>query len=205
MIRVFLVAPTPMLRAGMRTLLTTPAMAVVGEGTAVGHWQGSEADVIIVSDEELVLAPDREAWGERLPALVVMSLEGRAAATLRALPLPSWALVAPDASADELQAAVLAAGQGLVALPAGWVPRLLGGRAAVEVLDLQPNDEPLTAREQEVLELLGRGLSNKLIARRLGISEHTVKFHVSSIYGKLGAASRTEAVSRGAHRGLITL
>ena len=65
--------------------------------------------------------------------------------------------------------------------------------------------EPLTAREREVLEWLALGLSNRAIAERLGISEHTVKFHVGSIYGKLGASSRAEAVRRAARRGLITL
>ncbi len=68
----------------------------------------------------------------------------------------------------------------------------------------QPS-EPLTAREREVLDLLGRGLSNKKIARDLKISEHTVKFHVSSIYAKLGAENRAEAVSLGARLGLISL
>jgi DNA-binding NarL/FixJ family response regulator len=63
----------------------------------------------------------------------------------------------------------------------------------------------LTAREHEVLELVGLGLSNKLIARQLQISEHTVKFHVSSISNKLGASSRTDAVRRGLRHGLITL
>lgn len=72
-------------------------------------------------------------------------------------------------------------------------------------IDVSLPDEALTAREREVLELLSRGLPNKLIARRLQISEHTVKFHVSSIYAKLGATSRTDAVSRGVRRGLITL
>ncbi|MGZ6367458.1 MAG: response regulator transcription factor [Ktedonobacteraceae bacterium] len=72
-------------------------------------------------------------------------------------------------------------------------------------IDVVLPDESLTAREREVLELLSRGLPNKLIARRLQISEHTVKFHVSSIYAKLGASSRTDAVSRGVRRGLITL
>ena len=70
--------------------------------------------------------------------------------------------------------------------------------------DMLPG-EALTVREREVLELLSRGLPNKLIARRLQISEHTVKFHVSSIYAKLGATSRTDAVSRGVRRGLITI
>jgi DNA-binding NarL/FixJ family response regulator len=72
--------------------------------------------------------------------------------------------------------------------------------AAVEELS-----EPLSAREREVLALLGRGLSNKLIARELHISEHTVKFHVSSLYAKLRVSNRAEAVSQGARRGLISL
>ena len=65
--------------------------------------------------------------------------------------------------------------------------------------------ETLTAREIEVLELLAEGLSNKGIAARLGISDQTVKFHVASIAGKLGAANRTDAVRRAVRRGLITL
>ncbi len=66
-------------------------------------------------------------------------------------------------------------------------------------------DEPLTPREVQVLELLAEGLPNKAIAQRLGISDQTVKFHVSSISGKLGAKNRTDAVRRAARRGLITL
>jgi|SRR6185295_13638424 len=66
-------------------------------------------------------------------------------------------------------------------------------------------EEPLTSREVQVLELLAEGLPNKAIAARLGISDQTVKFHVSSISGKLGAANRTDAVRRAVRRGLITL
>jgi DNA-binding NarL/FixJ family response regulator len=66
-------------------------------------------------------------------------------------------------------------------------------------------DEPLTPREVQVLELLAEGLPNKAIAARLQISDQTVKFHVSSISGKLGAANRTDAVRRAVRRGLITL
>jgi DNA-binding CsgD family transcriptional regulator len=66
-------------------------------------------------------------------------------------------------------------------------------------------EEALTARERDVLELLAEGLSNRVVAQRLGISEHTVKFHVSSIYGKLGASSRAQAIRRAARRGLITM
>ena len=66
-------------------------------------------------------------------------------------------------------------------------------------------DEPLTSREVQVLELLAEGLANKAIASRLGISDQTVKFHVASISGKLGAVNRTDAVRRAVRRGLITL
>ena len=65
--------------------------------------------------------------------------------------------------------------------------------------------EPLTAREVQVLELLAEGLPNKAIARRLGIGDQTVKFHVASLSGKLGAANRTDAVRRAVRRGLIAL
>jgi DNA-binding NarL/FixJ family response regulator len=66
-------------------------------------------------------------------------------------------------------------------------------------------EESLTPREREVLQVLAEGLSNKAIAARLQISEHTVKFHLASICGKLGAENRTDAVLRGIRNGLITL
>ena len=66
-------------------------------------------------------------------------------------------------------------------------------------------EEPLTPREIDVVELLAEGLSNKAIAMRLGISDQTVKFHVASICGKLGAANRTDAVRRAVRSGLISL
>lgn len=83
---------------------------------------------------------------------------------------------------------------------------LIGGRngGAASASD-EAVREPLTAREVEVLELLAEGLPNKAIAERLGISDQTVKFHVSSISGKLGAANRTDAVRRAVRRGLVTL
>ena len=65
--------------------------------------------------------------------------------------------------------------------------------------------EPLTPRESEILQHLAQGLTNKQIAWKLSISEHTVKFHISSIYGKLGATNRTEAVRMGARHGIILL
>ncbi|MGH7267180.1 MAG: helix-turn-helix domain-containing protein, partial [Candidatus Rokuibacteriota bacterium] len=121
------------------------------------------------------------------------------------LGLRGWAIVSREASALELRAAVTAAAQGFTVLPAGLAARLLPGRGGDPGGAVDDSAEPLTPREQAVLELLAQGLSNRRIAERLGISEHTAKFHVGSVCGKLGASSRTEAVSRGIRRGLITL
>ena len=109
------------------------------------------------------------------------------------------------ATSVELQAAVTAVAQGFVVLPVAFSEQFTEQRPAVGTLNLSSSEEALTNREREVLELVSQGLSNKLIARRLQISEHTVKFHISSISTKLGASSRTDAVSRGIRRGLITL
>ena len=77
--------------------------------------------------------------------------------------------------------------------------------ATVDDLDDSPVVESLTPREIDVLELVAEGLSNKAVAVRLGISDQTVKFHLTSISGKLGAINRTDAVRRAVQRGLITL
>jgi len=71
--------------------------------------------------------------------------------------------------------------------------------------EAQDLTEPLTAREHEVLEQMAAGLSNRQIAHALGISEHTVKFHVSAILGKLGVSSRSAAIRHGMRQGLVTL
>jgi DNA-binding NarL/FixJ family response regulator len=116
-----------------------------------------------------------------------------------------------DAGQDEIVAAIGAVGSGLVVLDRRLAREFLANRqtAAVAASLQYPEDtgstETLTARELEVLQLLAEGLPNKLIAQRLHITEHTAKFHVSSIMLKLGAASRTEAVTLAARRGLLLL
>jgi two-component system, NarL family, response regulator YdfI len=106
-----------------------------------------------------------------------------------------------DLSASQLAVAVQTVAQGLIVLhPNETQVRNRTSLNDVEVADLV---EPLTAREREVLEMLAQGHGNKQIAARLNISEHTVKFHVASILAKLGASTRTEAVSLALRRGLI--
>ena len=203
--RVLVAAPTPALRAGLCALLAGSNLQIAAEtATLSGHddiFVG--IDIIVVADIDL-LSDGRRLGEERRLAIVVLSDDGRAAAALRALPLAGWAIVPSDASAAELQAAVHAAAQGMVVLPLAQAERLLEPWPAQGALAGSPA-EALTGREREVLELVSQGLSNKLIARQLRISEHTVKFHMSSIFAKLGASSRTDAVSRGARQGLVTL
>lgn len=112
-----------------------------------------------------------------------------------------------DAGTEEIVAAILAAASGLTALDRNLAQEALSGlaRGRLEAEPVSEQNEPLTAREREVLQLLAQGIPNKQIAQRLNISEHTVKFHVSAIMTKLGAASRTEAVTTAARRGLLLL
>lgn len=204
MIRVFVAAATGALRLGLRTRLDGPGIRVVGDGPTV-EAAPADVDVVVIGDAER-LPVSVGAWtdaGGR--AVVALTDDARTIRALRGLSLRGWAIVGRDASAAELRAATTAAAQGFTVLPAALAPRVLAARAPVEDEALEEPTEPLTPRERETLELLGQGLSNRDIGERLGISEHTAKFHVAAILAKLGAASRTEAVSRGVRRGLITL
>jgi DNA-binding NarL/FixJ family response regulator len=205
--RVFVVAPTPVTRAGLRSMLANVEgtdVRVVGEAaspTAPDPSALSEADVVLLADEELHEEAAIAVAEDGTQALVLISDDDHAVSRLRALPLMGWGVVPPDAPPEELAAATAAVAQGLIVLPKPLTERLLQEpTTSVEELS-----EPLTAREREVLELLGRGLSNRLIARELHISEHTVKFHISSLYAKLEVSNRAEAVSQGARHGLISL
>ena len=189
-------------------MLTTAVLEVVGEATAPDRFveELSAIDVIVVADERQLDEVGRIVTGSRSIALVVLSdSDERPVSMLRTFSLRGWSVVPMNAPASQLEAAVVAAAEGLIALPSMVGERALAQRSVIEAMNLDTLDEPLTGREREVLEMVSRGLSNKLIARRLTISEHTVKFHVSSIYTKLGASSRTDAVSKGVRRGLITL
>lgn len=202
--RVFVVAPMPFARAGLRSILESAEagadVLVVGEADSVDELVPPGADVVVVAGDDPLEEAARAVAEEETQAILLLSEDDRSVPVLREFASRGWGVVSPDASPEELSAAIVAVAQGLVVLPRDLTGRLLRGQVVVE----EPS-EPLTAREREVLGLLGRGLSNKMIARDLRISEHTVKFHVSSIYAKLGAASRTEAVGLGARLGLISL
>jgi DNA-binding NarL/FixJ family response regulator len=177
-------------------------LIVVGEGTASEPERRlSEADVVLVADEGWLEEATLPASEDGTQSLLLLSDDDEVTSRLRSLTVWGWGVVPTDAPSEELGAAVAAVAQGLTVLPKTLAERLLDEPApAAEELS-----EPLTARESQVLGLLGGGLSNKMIARELHISEHTVKFHISSLYSKLGVSNRAEAVSQGARHGLLSL
>jgi DNA-binding NarL/FixJ family response regulator len=159
------------------------------------HWDPSAADVQILTSAAFASRP-RAAQEARLDAAVIVL--GASATDVKRLwnEGVSWAVLPLETSGEELCAAVRAVAAGLVVGPG---PLL----SASDESGTTPG--PLTDREVEVLGMLLRGLANKQIAAELGISEHTVKFHVSSIYTRLNVSNRTEAVREGLRNGWITL
>jgi len=137
-------------------------------------------------------APTVLLLGETEPAWVARALRHGVRAVLD-----------PEAGSEAVRMAVEAAHDGLVLLDPGLTTEL-ATLVRAETSDIVAIGD-LTAREIDVLRLLAEGKSNKDIAAQLGISDHTAKFHISSILGKLGAESRTEAVTIGVRKGLILL
>ena len=106
-----------------------------------------------------------------------------------------------ESDPDGIVAAVTALDEGLTVLGPGLIDLFEGALPS----ESRPPVNPLTARENEVLQLLALGLTNRAIAHELGISQHTAKFHVNAIMSKLDAQSRTEAVVRATQLGMIVL
>jgi NarL family two-component system response regulator YdfI len=163
-------------------------------------------DIVLLDLEgeriDAVLAGVRDTAGV---GVVVLADAPRRVLGEAALPRGLIRAVLPrDATSGEIRAAIDAVAAGLVALhPEALEP--LRRRTPVPTRAEPDPAQPLTAREIEVLGMLAEGLGNKIIAARLGISTHTAKFHVASIMAKLGAGSRTEAVTIGMRRGLVVI
>jgi DNA-binding NarL/FixJ family response regulator len=151
---------------------------------------------------------DRATGGPGAPAIVVLTDNAQGAWLSEVLRSGVQAILPRQASAEEIVAAVKSVATGLVVLHPEAAESVLRAGAAVAALPSGPpvgHGQALTAREAEVLGMLAEGLGNKEIAWRLGISEHTVKFHINSIFNKLDASSRTEAVTIGIRRGLVMI
>jgi DNA-binding NarL/FixJ family response regulator len=211
-IRVFIVAASPLARAGLENLLAAREVSVVASGATLDGL----ADVLADAAPDVLLI---DSTGENFEAalesivasgvapdvsVVLLGENVTAAASAEAMRAGIRAALPGDISPEQLVAALQAVAGGLLVLhPSQVSEEIPAASASSRALDELA--ESLTRREIEVLQMLASGLSNKEIAARLNISDHTVKFHVASILGKLGAASRTEAVSLGIRRGLVLL
>ncbi len=197
-VRVLLVGEDPLARAGLAALLSGRAdVAIAGEvgPDEAGDAVASRAPGVVLWD--LGLAGDAPpSWPGSAPVVALVAGDAQAGDALRAGAL---AVLHRGATADVLAAAIVAAAHGLLALDGGL------GREWLRLPEGAESAGDLTAREREVLALLAEGLANKAIAARLGISEHTAKFHVNAILGKLGAESRAAAIVKAARLGLVVL
>jgi|SRR5581483_3937943 len=210
LIRVFVSAASAVRRAGLEGIVRAAAtLKLVGstyQDSALAH----------VIDE---LQPDVLLWdvGEDNSRDAISSVASDAACRVVLFtdnPAANWAaamlragvraILPRDSSAEEIIAACHAVHSGLALLAPETVDQLIARIPTQDEADTQPA-EGLTSREIDVLRMLAEGLGNKDIAAALAISEHTVKFHVSSILSKLGADSRTEAVTTGLRQGILVL
>ncbi len=198
-LRVLVVSSDPLARAGLAALLARDELEVESAAVAEGFRAQDPAPEAVLWD----VGPESRSRALRLPlpdvpTVALISDPEQAAQVLAA---GASGVLLRDASPSRLVEALRATLQGLVVLDEAVASAALRPAAPQPDADLA---ESLTAREREVLALLAEGLSNRLIAERLKISEHTAKFHVNAILGKLGAESRTEALVLATRLGLVT-
>jgi two-component system, NarL family, nitrate/nitrite response regulator NarL len=198
-LRVWIVGEDPLARAGLVAIVAGRHRLVVAGESSAASFPAEAGDADVVLWDLGPGSPDPWRPGEGglpWPVVVVIDDPQRVAEALGA---GARGILSREAEPGRLAAALHAAAAGLVVVDESFVPALAPARPRGELA------EPLTPREQEVLGLLAEGLSNRRIAGQLGISEHTAKFHVNAILGKLGAQSRSEAIVQGARLGLIVL
>ena len=209
MTRVFIVAAPLRSRRELTALLDdAPDVEVVGTASSFAgaeeDWE--ELDVLLIRDssestDELFDSLEDSGLVRQPPVLLLLE-QATQNKVNRAIQLGIRGVLPADVAAVQLISAVVAVAKGLVVLQPGE-PALAAASTRTRNGGAAELFEPLTPREKEVLQMLASGLGNKQIAAHLKISEHTAKFHVASILSKLGASSRTEAVSMGLRRGLI--
>jgi DNA-binding NarL/FixJ family response regulator len=202
------VAEDPLARAGLVSALRLAGAAVVASVASADQLEAEtlarQAQVVVAGTAwALDAAADevRALVDLGRPVLVLVAETGQAAAAWGA---GAAGVVERDIGAQRLGAAIAATALGLRVASPGLTATGLGGPGSAAHSATEP-EEPLTTREVEVLRLMVEGLANKTIARRLSITENTVKYHVNGVLAKLGAATRTEAAIKAVRLGLIPL
>lgn len=200
MTRLLIAAPSAVVRAGLETLVAgDPAVEVAGSFADLSSVEALRPDVVLAALPVEELAPPADGLA---PAIVLLSADAQPAWSPEVLRLGVRAVLPRDAAPAEVLAAVEAASTGLAVVDPHDLEALL---SASNPTAASAESTVLTPRELEVLRLMAEGAANKNIAWKLGISEHTVKFHVASILAKLNASTRTEAVAIGIRKGMILI
>jgi len=212
MIRVLIKASSAIAKAGLEALLRAhPSFYLVDEPSEAGSTavtpSGQQPDVVLaeIEDRDDEVAQEMFDWAASGASVILLVPHPAAEWIAKVLREGVKAALPSNLTGPEIVAAIEAAATGLVVLHPSDLEVLVPSQNQVFDEIVPPIVEPLTAREIEVLRLLALGLANKEIAARLEVSEHTVKFHVASIMGKLGASSRTEAVTLGIRHGIVMI
>lgn len=197
--KILIVAENPLARMGLAALLAgQPDLNIIGQS---GGGASLHDDLDLFNPDVIVWDWGWGAAPELPRHLPIVALLKETAQAAEAWNAGARGLLLGNTNAESLSAALTTAAQGLAVLETSLAGLLMPSGAE----STEPPVDPLTQREMEVLQLLAEGLPNKLIAQRLGITDHTVKFHVNAIMGKLSVQSRTEAVVRATKLGLIIL
>jgi DNA-binding NarL/FixJ family response regulator len=212
-IRVSISASSSIRRAGLESIIANSSItqlvgSMYGIDALERHLRQFQPDVVVADLEHADSRWISHAPGldEEQPAVNVVALvdaPGMAWVT-RALRANVKAILNRDAPPEDILSAIESTYSGLVVLEPDVIDSVLRS-VRLTTADPPALSQALTEREIEVLQLLAEGVGNKVIATRLNISEHTVKFHISSVLSKMGAASRTEAVTQGIRNGLILI
>ena len=197
-----IVSPNSALRIGLRELLgRQPDIQITGEAVDLEGIHEMETEVLVLAS----VSSARLLESRITSPILFLTDDVESVRAVLGSNVRAWGVLSPDATEDELAAAVRAVGEGLWVGAPSLVREMIRFSGRRESLGEESLTEQLTAREKEVIQLMAQGLANKQIALSLSISEHTVKFHLSSLYSKLGISSRTEAIKRGIELGLISL
>ncbi|TDG10316.1 response regulator transcription factor [Paraburkholderia guartelaensis] len=205
-VRVAIIAASPQVRASLQAIVEAePALAFLGSAADAETLAGTAPDVVVADNEPEASDALKTLFepGRAPPALVLLLDDADSDGFLEELPAEATAILSRNVMPAEIVAAIEAAAAGLCVLSPDILARLLAGRKPLRQTASGGPFEALSIREIEVLAMLADGLGNKEIARQLDISDNTVKSHLSSIFGKLGATNRTEAVMLGMRHGYI--
>jgi NarL family two-component system response regulator YdfI len=212
LIRVTIIAPAIAIRAGLRALISDePQINIIAEAanlieitdarieTDVMVWVPASSSDLVTLGSELT----KVKMGEST-ALLLVHDDPKVMEYLNRIPVRAWGLLDSEATQTELIASIQALNEGLIVTNPIWLKKVINS----PIISKDGNNdlvEGLTVRELEIMQLLALGLTNKQIAGKLRISAHTVKFHVSTIFSKLGTTNRVETVNLGLKKGLIVL